>query len=446
MNSSNEQGEPRVVVIGKMEYRLTYTQSQPAMQEETFTELVENMNKRGTMVPIVIDEWANVIDGKHRLLAAEMLGWSSVPNIIMSGLTEDEKWELAEDFNRIRRHLTQEEIVKLLAERKKVLPERIVQQRQEGKSLRQISDQLGISHEAVRQQLKQSTVKELTVDLPEQVIGKDGKKRKARSTRPQSATTIYTTTANDTSRAIRVCQQAGDALPKKNMSVKQAERRLREETNRKLREKEYADYRQGQATLLLGDFREKASEIDDGSVDVIFTDPPYAMDALPLWNDLGQLAAAKLKPGGLLVSYSGVLYLDEVMHLLRQNLEYLWMGVIPHRGPKQLVPAVRIHTGWKPILMFCKPPLATYWKPFPDMVSGGQAKDNHDWEQSAAEALHYIQALCPKGGNLLDPMMGSGTTLVAGLQAGLGLNCIGIEIDKAAYATAEKRVKEVMEG
>jgi DNA modification methylase len=40
--------------------------------------------------------------------------------------------------------------------------------------------------------------------------------------------------------------------------------------------------------------------------------------------------------------------------------------------------------------------------------------------------------------------MGSGTSVIAGLQSGLGLRCIGIEIDKAAFATAEQRIKEYL--
>ena len=79
------------------------------------------------------------------------------------------------------------------------------------------------------------------------------------------------------------------------------------------------------------------------------------------------------------------------------------------------------------------------------MVTGGQSKDNHDWEQAVDEAAHYIKALCPKNGTLLDPMMGSGTSLVAGLISNLGLKCIGIEIDKATYAIAQERIKKTLD-
>jgi DNA modification methylase len=79
------------------------------------------------------------------------------------------------------------------------------------------------------------------------------------------------------------------------------------------------------------------------------------------------------------------------------------------------------------------------------MVSGGQEKDHHHYEQSVGEAVHYIKAVCPVNGVLLDLMMGSATTIVAGLHADLGLTCIGCEVGKAAYSTAEERVNNTIE-
>lgn len=74
------------------------------------------------------------------------------------------------------------------------------------------------------------------------------------------------------------------------------------------------------------------------------------------------------------------------------------------------------------------------------MVSGGEEIDEHDFQQSVAEALHYTKAFCPRNGIILDPMMGSGTSLIAGLQTGLGLKCIGIELDKATFIKTEQRI------
>jgi hypothetical protein len=170
----------------------------------------------------------------------------------------------------------------------------------------------------------------------------------------------------------------------------------------------------------------------------------YAKDALPIWGDLSEFCARKLKPGGILMAYSGVLYLPQIHQMLGEHLTYLWTAAIRHSGRTKLVRAVNIHQVWKPILIHYKPPLQKYWRPFFDMVTGGQEKEHHLYEQAVSEAIHYIKAVCPQNGVLLDPMMGSGTTIAAGLYADLGLKCIGCEIDKAAYSTAQIRVKETI--
>lgn len=195
----------------------------------------------------------------------------------------------------------------------------------------------------------------------------------------------------------------------------------------------------------MGDFRKRCNEIDDDSVDLCFTDPLYEKNALPVWGDLGEMCAKKLKPDGILMAYSGVLYLPQIHQMLGEHLTYLWTAAIYHSGRTKLVRAVNINQAWKPVLAYYKPPLRKYWRAFSDMVSGGQEKELHAYEQSIAEAVHYIKAMCPQNGVLLDPMMGSGTSIVAGLYADLGLTCIGCEIDKAAYSDAQQRLKETVE-
>jgi len=47
----------------------------------------------------------------------------------------------------------------------------------------------------------------------------------------------------------------------------------------------------------------------DGSVDLIFTDPPYGRDALPLYASLAKEAARVLRPGGFVAAMCGGRYL-----------------------------------------------------------------------------------------------------------------------------------------
>ena len=57
------------------------------------------------------------------------------------------------------------------------------------------------------------------------------------------------------------------------------------------------------------------------------------------------------------------------------------------------------------------------------------------------EAQHFIKALCPPGGLVVDPMMCSGTTAVAAVK--LGLEFIGIEKDPGAFNAAKERVEAI---
>ncbi|MHC4782897.1 MAG: ParB/RepB/Spo0J family partition protein [Planctomycetota bacterium] len=423
-----------IIKIGEVEFKVLYGNLLPTIKADEFERLKASIKEMGVLVPVIMDEDGGVIDGTSCLRAASELKHKTVPFRILHGLSENEKKHLAIRLNAQRRQMTQEERLALA-----------IDLRKDGLSLRQIAEMLNVGHATVSRIL--STVPDETVELPDKIKGKDGKQRSAKVvSKPK------TCTAKNISEAKRAFDvfDGNDAitpsdLPKGTIDVKRLEKIGRQvEINRK-RSRQYEDLEMGQAKLLLGDFRQRCSEIEDSSVDLCFTDPLYEKDALPVWGDLGELCSRKLKPGGILMAYSGVLYLPQVHQMLGEHLTYLWTAAIYHSGRSKLVRAVQIHQAWKPVLVYYKPPLRKYWHPFMDMVSGGQEKEHHIYEQSVAEAVHYIKAICPVNGVLLDPMMGSGTTIVAGLHADLGLTCIGCEIDKAAYSDAEQRVKETVE-
>ena len=68
---------------------------------------------------------------------------------------------------------------------------------------------------------------------------------------------------------------------------------------------------------------------------------------------------------------------------------------------------------------------------------------DHPTEKPVALMDHYIQNSSKPGDVVLDPMMGSGSTLVAALQAGRA--CIGIEKDPKWFDVACARVSEALE-
>lgn len=66
-------------------------------------------------------------------------------------------------------------------------------------------------------------------------------------------------------------------------------------------------------------------------------------------------------------------------------------------------------------------------------------KKNHQTEKPV-ELLEKLLAICPQGGTVLDPFMGSGSTGVACVNT--GRNFIGMELDPGYFETARKRISE----
>jgi len=197
--------------------------------------------------------------------------------------------------------------------------------------------------------------------------------------------------------------------------------------------------------IVLGDFRETLTEplVESSSVDLILTDPPYGKDYLPLWSDLAMVAARLLKPGKLLVSYSGTYHLEEVIARLSEHLQYVWTATVMNGTPPDTVFALRIMTYWKPVLLFSRgdyrPVEKRGW--FKDRIDGdGRNKSHHDWEQGVGEANQLIEALTHEGNLVVDPFAGSGTTGVACKQ--LQRRFLGCDVDENTVKIASCRLKE----
>ena len=417
------------IKIGETEYNLKFTEEFRPLTFDEFSSLLYDIAERGVLVPIVIDANKNAIDGKHRLISACILGFKDIPFKILPNLTDDEKYIIAAGLNIYRRHLSKEE-----------RDERIIKLRQKGKSCRQIGEELGISAETARREVVKATDTNEDRGLPTMIIGKDGKQRMASIERKKSPS-ISVTSVAEANRAVQACLNAGGKIPNKAIDLKRLERIGRQTKTNELRQQHCEDIKTGTATLLVGDFKERAKEIADESVDVILTDPSYAKEDLPIWNDLGELAKRVLKPSGILLSYSGNLCLPQIFEILGRHLEYLWMFAIYHSNGNKLIPSVNVHQAWKPVIAYLKPPKNKYWRPFSDMVSGGKEKEHHNWQQAVYEAKYYLTHLCPPNAVVLDPMMGSGTSIIAAIE--LGYTAIGIEIDPAAYAAAQERISQI---
>lgn len=405
-------------------------QIMPALSDEDYLALKNDIAEHGILVAIEFDEAGNVLDGHHRLrawkeLKAEGLAVADYPSVIRPKLTEPEKRNHIRALNALRRHLTKEQRIELWAD-----------MRQDGASYRQIAEASGVAHTTVMR----ATGANAPVQ-PEAVVGKDGKKRKPRKPKPKTTPGIVATTTRSREQALDGLQGLNtEGLPDKMMTTRQFSRKARELEKEQAREDDPPEpVNTPTLQLYLGDFRESLSEISPGSVSLIFTDPPYAQEFLHLWEPLAELAARVLRPGGLLISYTGQYHLFDVITSLAKHLEYVWLGAILTHGPKNITHVRKIYGKCKPLLFFSN----GIYEPLDfvdDFIDDDRPeKEAHEWQQGIIPARYYIEHLTRPGDTVLDPFLGSGTTGEAALS--LRRTFIGAEQEPLTFKIAKNRLE-----
>jgi predicted methyltransferase len=191
----------------------------------------------------------------------------------------------------------------------------------------------------------------------------------------------------------------------------------------------------------LGDFRTILPSIPDGCVDLIFTDPPYDKETIPLYEDMAREAARILRPGGSLICYLGQYATADVCRLVGGHMKFLWPLCCYHEGPGQVMAFWGIRVKWKPMLWFVNGGNRfDTSEVVEDLIVSTKEKSAHPWQQSVVEARYYIEKLTPKGGLVVDPFCGGGTTAVAAKLS--GRKWITCELDPEYAAIATKRIKE----
>lgn len=201
------------------------------------------------------------------------------------------------------------------------------------------------------------------------------------------------------------------------------------------------EYKDDDIKVYLGNFEEVLRDVEDNSVDLILTDPPYPKEFLPLFEKLSLFANQKLKPSGYLITYTGQLYLPQVIELLSKHLTYRWSGCLFHNGATRIINGVNVMNRWKSILFFQKKPITKFKKTFSDyFVSEKQEKTEHEWQQSKAVIGQIIDIFTKPKDLVVDPFLGGGTTAAA--CKNLKRRFIGAEIDETSYKLALARLKD----
>lgn len=239
------------------------------------------------------------------------------------------------------------------------------------------------------------------------------------------------------------------------------------------------------------DFFAAVGHVADGSVDLVIADPPYGLGK-DYGNDSDHLAGddylefsrrwlqallPKLKPDGSLYVFLSWQNSPEVFSLFKKHLimlnEIIWDRRVPSMGGSTRryssvhdnigffarsrrhyfdIDSVRIpydeqtkrarsrsiFVGKKWLEMGCNP--KDLWS-----VSRLHRQDAERVDHPTQKPLEIIRrmvlASCPRGGLVLDPFMGAGTTAVAALAE--GRRFAGFEINPAYFAIAQSRVAQL---
>lgn len=146
------------------------------------------------------------------------------------------------------------------------------------------------------------------------------------------------------------------------------------------------------------------SIIPPHSVDLIFTDPPYAKEFHYCYEFLAKEAARALKPEGFLITYAGPYWKHKVMMTLGEYLDYFYDFILMHKGNTSILWPRRIITGYKSLL--CYTQKGSKALPVTNVLgkydgTGGD-KRFHRWGQEANTARYYIDVFSREGDTVVD--------------------------------------------
>lgn len=191
-------------------------------------------------------------------------------------------------------------------------------------------------------------------------------------------------------------------------------------------------------SVVTGDARELANAIPDESIDLIFTDPPYLKQFIPLYGWLAETGYRILKPGGYLYAYGAGEHMPEYLACMtNKGLDYFWTFALLHNGGYPRIWYKQLMSGYKPVFVFTKgKPNKLAWQA--TVCTDSADKRFHEWGQGAGMTVKTLELLTSPGDLILDPFCGGGTTPAACKIT--NRNYIAFEIDPDTAAKARGRI------
>ena len=406
----------------------------PRLGKAELQELAADIKANGLQNPVVRYR-GQILDGRNRLAACEIAGVK--PHFAeWSGTGSPVEWVISE--NLVRRHLTSSQRA-VIAHDLLPLLEKDARERQRGtgrlaKKCANPPSNGKASHVAARIAKTNSTYVELVKSIGAKAPELLDKVRNG-IIRVPDATKLAKLPKADRRQLLARCN--GHPLGSGELHA------LLNEVRKEQRQKAavaFSRRSKDDGDILIGDMGVLWKRLRDDSADLFLTDPPYT--DVEQYERLSELAAAKLKPGGLCLAYTGQFYLPEVMAAMQKHLTYWWTFAIQFAGQHCAIHARHIQDRWKPILAFAKPPIKPALQWLSDLLQGGgRDKSHHDWGQDQSEVEYLIDRLTEPGQIVVDPFCGGGSVPAAAKK--LGRRWIATEIERATALIARKRLSEV---
>jgi hypothetical protein len=182
--------------------------------------------------------------------------------------------------------------------------------------------------------------------------------------------------------------------------------------------------------LRTGDCRIVLSDIEDNSVPLILTDPPYGNAAEPLYEWLARFAARVLIPGGSLICYTGNALRRRDERIFDQHLSWHWMAVMLHDSSQRMF-GPNVIVQHKPILWYVKERRSGRTM-VPDVVRSKRDKSEHGWAQGDGGVEQWIHMLTEPEETIVDPFAGTAT---------MGSHCLRVRapIDRRRHRAGRDR-------
>lgn len=390
------------------------------------------IQKEGVIHPLIADEQGVLIDGIRTYKVCRELNVRDVWVVTLTGLTKEEKRHKRLALNVNRRHLTRKQKRELL--RQELL-------RNPAISSGHLARIVGCSHNTV-QKIREEMIANGQIDRCP-IEASDGRVFKASGVLtplhgvPQTQAHLADPSNHvDNGKILPFQKWKSQVIEKQRSRLADLGASLPQEQECRIHCCRFQD-------LLTVDPSIK------GEASLVLTDIPWTAAFLPELDDFAKTTKEVLKPGGILVCYSGVIHLFDLGAALSKHLTYVW--TITQTYPTSIHcetggvkrGSLSVYDKWRPIVVFVNGPMPSLRESaLQDWVQGqGSQKDLHDWQQSLDEVKFYINAFTDQGDLTVDLCGGSFTTAHAAKE--LGRRFAGCDVNERCVNLGRYRISQV---